>query len=253
MDKQVDFTSSPDDDDWRLQTTARVSEPWLNPWTLETVMPGTRITVVSVIKLNSKKQITIPIPNATALLLNAAARAFSEARAIRSRNNIDGTLIREVSMASDQDAFDYLERMIESIVLAFTALEAFINEYIPADFTHTRQGRDGLPETLDKTAIERFMSIDEKLSAVLPAVLSCASLKGSRIWNDYVQLRKVRDRVVHMKFADRRSSGTEVDTIWRAIFLTSAPHLTVKVVIDHFIKAMDSKPGWHAKYPFGKR
>ena len=37
---------------------------------------GTRITVSSVIQIKKKKQLTIPLPNATALLLNSSACAF---------------------------------------------------------------------------------------------------------------------------------------------------------------------------------
>ena len=57
------------------------------------------------------------------------------------------------------------------------------------------------------------------------------------------QLKKTRDRLVHMKSDDCKSSGADVDTIWKALFFTPAPHVTVKVMIDHFVKAMEKKPG----------
>jgi hypothetical protein len=52
-----------------------------------------------------------------------------------------------------------------------------------------------------------------------------------------------------MKSEDRKSSLPEVDTLWKAVFVTPAPHLAVKAVIDHFVKAMETKPGWYSRFP----
>lgn len=241
------------DDDWRLHATARLAEDWANPWTGQLVPKGSRLTVSSVIQLTKKKQLTLPLPNATALLLNSSANAFAAARAIRNSNNIDKPLLSEVLFQSDQEAFDYLERMIEAVVLAFTALEAFVNESIPEDFVYARHARSSIVlEATNKSNIERYISIDEKLTSVLPEVLKCSSPKGSRSWQGYKQLKTTRDRLIHMKTEDRKSSGAEVDTVWKALFLTPAPHLTVKGIINHFAKKMPSKPGWLSRFPHTK-
>jgi hypothetical protein len=91
--------------------------------------------------LSRKKQLTIPLPNATALLLNSSAIAFTAARTIRVASGIDKSLQTDVSFQSDKEAFDYIERMIEAVVLAFTALEAFVNETIPEDFVYAHHVR----------------------------------------------------------------------------------------------------------------
>ena len=245
--------SDPADDDWRLHATARLAEDWENPWSGQTVPKGSRLTVSSIVQLTKKKQLTIPLPNATALLLNASAVAFGSARAIRESNTIDKTLRKDVSFHSDKEAFDYIERMIESIVLAFTALEAFVNEAIPEDFVYAHHVRSEVVlEATNKANIERHVPIDEKLASVLPEVLKCESPKGSRCWQGYKQLKQTRDRLVHMKSEDRKSSLAEVDTLWKAIFLIPAPHLAAKAIIDHFAKAMPTKPGWHSRFPHAK-
>lgn len=246
-------TFDPIDDDWRLHATGRLAEDWVNPWFDQTVTKGSRLTVSSVIQLTKKKQLTIPLPNATALLLNASANAYAAAREIRDVNGIDRSLRPASSFQSDKDAFDYIERMIESIVLAFTALEAFVNEIIPESFVYARNVRsDVILEAANKSAIERYVPIDEKLTSVLPEVLHCKSPKGSRCWQPYKQLKDTRDRLVHMKSDDRKSSGPEVDTVWKAVFLCPAPHLIAKAVIDHFAKNMQSKPNWLTKFPHAK-
>lgn len=240
----------PADDDWRLQATSRLTEDWANPWTGQLVPKGSRITVSSIIQLTKKKQLTIPLPNATALLLNSSANAFAVACAIRNLSKIDNSIRSQVSFHTDKEAFDYLERMIEAVVLAFTALEAFVNESIPEDFVYVRHSRSSIVlEATSKSSIERYVSIDEKLTSVLPEVLNCSSPKGSRSWQSYRQLKTTRDRLIHMKTEDRKSSDAEVDTIWKALFITPAPHLTVKAIIVFFTRKMTSKPGWLSRFP----
>lgn len=239
-----------DKGDWRLQTTAHLSEEWVSPWTGMTSPKGTRITVVSIIQLTKKKLLTIPIPNATASMLNASANAYEKARKLRTDSGIDKSLKNDVSFNSEQDALDYIERMIEAIVLAFSATEAFANESIPNDFVFARHKRsEVILEAANKQTIERKLSTDEKLTSVLPEVFNCQSPKGSHCWQGYKQLKSVRDRIIHMKTEDRKSSGPDLDTVWKAIVLSPAPHLAAKAIIDHFFKSMPSKPKWHERFP----
>lgn len=238
-----------DKGDWRLQTTTHLAEVWTSPWSGITSPKGTRITVVSVIQLTKKKQLTIPIPNATAAMLNASSRAFESAYSLRVSCEIDKSLKKEMSFFSEVDALDYIERMIEAIVLAYSAIEAFANESIPSDFVYARhKNSEVLLEASSKESIERYISTDEKLTAVLPEVLGCKSPKGTHCWQNYKQLKDARDRIIHMKTEDRKSSGPQVDTIWKAIVLTPAPHLSAKAVIDHFVRSMTNKPQWYERF-----
>ncbi|WP_460102290.1 hypothetical protein [Pseudomonas sp. H1_D04] len=238
-------------DDWRLQLITHLTKEFTPPWTGVTSPAGTRVTLSSVIQMTKKKQLTIPLPNASALLLNSAAIAFIAARGIRERSGIDKTHNREVSFSTDGEAFDFIERMIESIVLAFTAVEAFVNEAIPEDYIYAHHNRsDIVLEASSKATVERHTPLDVKLTAVLPEVLNCSSPKGTRCWQGYRHLKSTRDRIVHMKTLDRRSSGPEVEGVWKAILLSPAPHLAAKAVIDHFVSHMKDKPAWHKNFPY---
>lgn len=238
-----------DKGDWRLQTTAHLAEDWVSPWTGIKSPKGTRITVVSTIRLTKKKLLTVPLPNATAAMLNASANAYENARTLRAASGIDKTLKNDVSFHSESEALDYMERMIEAIVLAFSAVEAFTNETIPADFVYARHKRSEIVlEIANKETIERYLSIEEKLISVIPEIIGCKSPKGTHCWQGYKQLKDTRDRIIHMKTEDRKSSGPDMDTIWKAIILAPAPHLAAKAIIDHFVKAMANKPQWHARF-----
>lgn len=237
------------EDDWRLHATARLSSDWHNPWSGEVVPTGTRLTVSTVVKLDSKRELTIPHPSAVALFLSASARAFTSGREIRERSGIDRTLKPNPTFASDGDALDYLERMSEAVILAFTALEAFVNETIPESYEYARHARSPIIlEVSRKPAIERFTSIDVKLCFVLPDVLKCSSPRQSRCWSAYKNLKQCRDRLIHLKTADGKSSLADVDTIWKMLFRLVAPHETVKGVVDHFAKAMENVPPWYGKF-----
>lgn len=191
------------------------------------------------------------MPNASALLLNSSASAFDLAQDIRKQSGIDTTLHREVNFQSDKDAFDYIEKMIESIILAFTAIEAFANEAIPIDYVHARHLKSSIVlEGSSKETIERHLSLDEKLANVLPQIFGCTSPKGGRSWSGYVALKGVRDRIIHMKTEDRRSSGPEVNTVWKAIIITSAPHIAAKSIIDYFVYQIKERPLWHQNFPY---
>jgi hypothetical protein len=250
MNKPPQAPPPPEEDDWRLHAVTRLADDWKSPWTGEVAPRGSRLTLSATLRLPNKKTLTIPLPNATALFLSSAAKSYSAAKALRDQAGFDRSLHKEVSFGTDAMVFDYLEHMLSATVLAFTAVEAFVNEVIPDNYVYARQRRrQTILEATTKSDIERFVPLDEKLATVLPEAFKCPSPKGSRCWQQYQQLKDIRDRVVHMKTDDRKSSGPDVETVWKAILLTPAPHRLAKPIMDFFVKVMPSKPGWHKSFP----
>jgi len=237
------------DNDWRMQDFSYLNEDWTSPWTGQTAKKGSQVTRLSVTQLTKNKLLSIALPNATALLLNSSKRSWDVAKTIRVNSKIDSSLKKEVYFQSRSESFDYLERIMESIVMAFTALEVFVNENIPEDYEyHTNRKSEIILEVMDKKAIERWLSLDEKLSSVLPDAKSIESPKGKKCWQGYVELKRVRDRIIHMKKDDIRSSGPEIPTLWHKLFKVNAPYIEAKDVIDYFIKKTKIQPRWHSEY-----
>ncbi len=237
------------DNDWRMQDILFLREDWKSPWTGQVAPKGSQLTLQSVTQLNKKKTLSIVLPNATALCISSSRRAWKEAQEIRKRAKIDSSLKAQVTFSSKAESFDYLERVMESIVMAFTALEAFVNENIPDDFEyHTHKRSEIILEVMDKKAIERWLSLGEKISNVLPEAKSIESPKGSKCWQAYRDLKGTRDRIIHMKNEDRRSSGPEIPTLWHKLFKINAPHKQAKVVVDYFVKKTEAQPRWHKEY-----
>ena len=118
------------DNDWRMDDFVTLAKDWRSPWSGQLVPKGSQITKVSVAQLTKKKMVRITLPNATALFLSASRRSWESARSIREHSKIDRSIKSEVAFDTTSDSFDYLEQVMESIVMAFTALEAFVNELI---------------------------------------------------------------------------------------------------------------------------
>lgn len=231
--------------DWRMQDVMQTTDELI--WNGQIIPKGRQVTFLSVTKLTKKKHLSIALPNATALCLNISKRSWEEARCIRKTSKIDSSIKKEVGFDSMSQAFDYIERVFESVILAFTALEAFVNEKIPDDFKF-EEIRKGKANFLDKTEIERRLSLDEKLSKVLPQAMGIGSPKGEKCWQGYKDLQQVRDRIIHMKKLDRRSSGPEIPTLWHEIFKIMAPHQQAKEIIDFLVAEIGQEPRWHSEY-----
>lgn len=237
------------DNDWRMQDVLFLGEDWKSPWTGHVAPKGSQLTLHSITQLTKKKQLSIALPNATALCLSSSMRAWKEAQVIRKKSNIDRSIKEQVTFNTRSESFDYVERVMESIVMAFTALEAFVNENIPDDYEYqTHRKSEIILEVMDKKAIERWLSLDEKLSNVLPEAKSVDSPKGSKCWQGYRELKTTRDRIIHMKKEDRRSSGPDIPTLWHKLFKVNSPHIQAKEVIDYFVKKTESQPRWHSEY-----
>lgn len=238
------------DVDWRINAASETTKESILPWNGKVIPKGTVLTSVSVSKLSKKKILSIPVPNATALCLNISYERFKAAQELRVSSNIDKSIKKEVAFNSDKDAIDYVELVFESVIMAFTALEAFANEQIPNDFeTWETRSSDVILEKKDNKEIERFSSTLDKFHRILPEILKVESPKGTKCWQDLKSLKSIRDRIIHMKSEDRLSSGPEVKTLWNSIFKLEKPYKQALSVINYFSHSSNIG-SWYGKCPF---
>ena len=130
--------------DWRLQTITNLAEDWTSPWTGITAKKGSQITVVTIAKSKSGKAVTLPLPNATALMINASQRSFRSASILWRKSRVEESKNSEVDFNNYPDAFEYMEYMMESVLTAHAGLEAFVNDVIPDDFEYVSHRRSDL-------------------------------------------------------------------------------------------------------------
>ncbi|GEM_PF-2396657 len=251
----------PDDLDWRLHAVFSCAPEAEVDGSIDMPQSNTGI-VVDAIQVCPQRVLAYPIPNATAMMLNASKKAFAEAKNLREHRALSHAPRGFVQFRSNADAVDFGECVALSAIAAHTALECFANEWIPPWLTYKQKNKKGdVQKILNKEEIERRLKLSEKLGVVLPHVFGVATPRGTAIWECFVRLESVRNRVVHMKAADRESGDVHTDTIWKALWLLPSPYQTAKQLVDLFMKDAPQVPGfsfdklrptrprWHATCP----
>lgn len=233
--------------DWRINNLTWTTAPFTPPGSSIPVPAGAAVKQAAIIHYGEER-IGITIPSATALLLNLSQTCYLQAeqlisKCISSKN--------EFGHLSEIDVFAFYEQMMASIVFAHTSLESFVNEEIPDNYIHKVADKKGTQD-YDKEQIERHLNLDTKLGDILPAVLQVESPKGKKLWSDFKELKRIRDRVIHMKTKDREFQGEDKNSIWNVILCKPLPktYETAKNLIDYFLNARNQKPRWFEKRPF---
>ena len=183
------------DVDWRYRVATTLEEDWVSPYTNTLYKKGTPVIKPAFVE-HGERRIRIGFPSAPALFLSQSHKAHEQALRI---HPFLGKWPPVPGKDPSVTAYDYLELIMASVIFSYTALEAFANEEIPDDFTYEMKRTSGVLVPRDKEWVERNLSLDEKLATVLPQVTGKPTPKGSKVWQGYVGLRKLRHRIVHLK------------------------------------------------------
>lgn len=207
------------------------------------ISPGSTCTMVKAehVQLTDGRMLVLPIPNATAMMLKASERAFLDAQDL-----LKGAEQRSsgfTHMKSHSEAIDIAEHLTLSVFAAYTSLECFANEWIPAWLTYRKSDRNGDHKVIGKEEMERVLPLSSKLDHVLPSVFRVKSPKGEQVWESFVKLEKLRNRVVHMKQADREACDDSADSVWRRLFTLPAPYTTAKRIVNWYMADAPRVPG----------
>ena len=146
------------------------------------------------------------------------------------------------------------------LTFSFQALEAFCNETISYRVTGIYVlKRDKGIRNVTGDELERLASTEEKLGTILPDLLNVPTPKGTRIWDDFVELKRARDATAHIKSRDSSPRVTQpIDLDSRPLFHrflgadVFAWVAAAVVLIDYFTLPGDTRP-WleHAKSTLG--
>ena len=239
--------------DWRFHAASTLAKDLTSPYSCTAHKAGEVVkTVVQVGYL--KGSIWFGVPNTTAMFLNLSQELYEIAKNIFESLPIKRKHKVTQSLESGKEIFDYFERLFGSIVFAFTAIESFANEYIPDDYVYIRNEPNDSKESLDKSEIERRVSLDEKISIILPDVFNIQFSKQKKVWHEYKKLENRRGRIIHMKSVDRKSSTKDKETIWNVLITEPIfnGQKIAKDLIFYFIGNLlsEKQPRWYRKYPY---
>lgn len=161
------------------------------------------------IKIHSKKKLEFFIPNNIAILISTSTKALTEAKDIYKKNlNPDNPQNGYLENENQVDFMkrksvhfcDYIEKIQTGIVFSYTAVEAFVNISIPDNYHYLLKDKKGV--IYDKFAIERWVSLRDKLEFILTDIYKTKSIKEDSNWNNFLKLEAIRNNIIHQKSAD---------------------------------------------------
>jgi hypothetical protein len=95
------------------------------------------------------------------------------------------------------DAFSYLPSVESSVVLAFFALETFIDWCLAEHVTRGGIDPDLYKWIAERDELAKQPSVTEQFDMLLKAVSGRSLKEDARLWGLFVSLRKVRNKIVH--------------------------------------------------------
>jgi hypothetical protein len=201
--------------DWRVWKAATVSS--VNAPSGSPVKAGDIVYVVSHLRDMSLGRLTFITPSPVALALEIAVRSAKSARETRSQitwgpaESPDGA--RWANADDLGKLYLYFEESMIAITFAFQALETFVNQVIVMSLEGTMKVLRR-KEQVDWTAgeIERNCTTEEKLATILPSLGSIRSPKGTKLWEQFVDLKALRDGTMHLKELNQYARGSDDDT-----------------------------------------
>ena len=199
-----------------------------------------------------------PEPNASALMLNTARKDYERSRLLNEKRitaEEEGTDELEVS----DIVFDMLEENMKSTIMAYTAIEAFVDEMVrPEDKIYIAKKGKTIETRLSYEDFMR-MALEEKLYRVLPEKLGKQPIDRNgkdNIWQDYKELENLRHAIIHMKGEGRRSNVIEKpNVIWKRIYEAGVrwripAYERAFRVIKHFSRSQSGEyPNWIVNFP----
>ena len=193
------------------------------------------------------------LPSSPGLFLNLALNCKKQVDQINLENCFDKHPAPQGTWPEDhKKLFDFFELMVSQIIFSYSAIEAFANIKIPSDFIYrTKRSDKKFIEEYDKEQAERYVSLDGKLDKILPQVFNVKTPCGTKLWENYQHIKKLRDRLIHLKSSDTTSSGPEVKTIWGDLMRNQKTDFPRQVheLIGHYI-FKETGHRWFKKFPY---
>jgi hypothetical protein len=146
------------------------------------------------------------VPRPSMMFLGVAEKHASKAARLRPRlaTEIEPIKVKygqpgyTQSFSNEKLVFDFLQEAMAAVVLAYTALDNFASEFMPADFS--------MPDVNDtpalRTQIEKSWGFRKRLTWMLPYITRKPNIETNKldIWEKLTTLKELRDNIEHIHF-----------------------------------------------------
>ena len=140
-------------------------------------------------------------PNNIGLLLSINSKYTTKAEITFKNEIINMISTEKVSLdTSSTIVCNYLEQIQTALVFGYTALETFANLSIPDNYEYKKINKSkGIHEVYVKEAIERWLSLKEKIQYILPNIYKADKVDTKKWWGLFSNLEKLRNNIIHQK------------------------------------------------------
>lgn len=160
------------------------------------------------IKHDEKLFISV-LPSPTHLFLTSSLEFFEVSQKIKSdefirfgkRGNDTNLFILDFSCGcTNQSYTSYIKAVTSSVIMLVSALESFMNQIIPTNFSYTKENKHG-KTNYNQKKIENGISFKEKLESVVPLAIKQNDFWETRRENLEVinELYNHRKNMIHLK------------------------------------------------------
>ncbi|WP_299982469.1 hypothetical protein [Desulfobacula sp.] len=177
-------------------------------------------------------ELSFPPPCPTALFLSLAFNNYKASKPLYTK------VVKPYLNDEFSELFTYFEYTIASIIFSFNALESYANDKIIEDKYYEKKFKSGIYGALSSDRIE-WLSLDEKIGHVLPQQLDIKTPKGTVLWEKYIRLRKLRNKIVHVTPKDQKRSNVHTDmypeNIWSDLLQShdeNYPEISKKLILQ---------------------
>lgn len=238
-----------EDLDWRIRACSSLAKPYRDPIT-GTIHPiGTILKVIKEIIYKDNIQ-HITLPNPTAMYLSLATKLGNHGYDFI-KNNFPNN--KEIISQKDENLFntklfDAFENLIACVIFSYSAIEAFANFEIPKEYIFKIERKDKrCQEIYNHAQIERFLNLEMKLKIILPDILQTKSKIPNKIWQDYLWLKKIRNRFVHLKHSDWDNKPVDKKKLYTGLWydLLSEKIIQSPIIAFKIIEHFDLHPSRH--------
>lgn len=187
------------------------------------------LTVVSMVELDDGRTIGWYPPQAVAFSL-VEAKQLCE-RAVPRRERIIQNLKPSIDTVNNQltgyrpqstdEMFSVFTDLWSAVLHSFAAVEALTNnavEVLPDNATVTIRNR-----VLNRDEMVNRLGTEEKLKKAVPLNLNCERIAGTATWTKFLELKGIRDALVHVK-RQNVISQPETITAYDRLVLGEADH-----------------------------
>lgn len=206
--------------DWRIWGVTTLAEDYKPAYPVGmSYKVGTPVYPVAVtIDRESGEMIEFGLPNPSKLAISIAINASHNADALRKSIALSPAYSfsgerKRVEPENLKRLYDYFESCMVTVTFSYQALETYSNCIIADRLKGTIpiKMNKKLKHLNSKQLLEDNVSTEKKLRTVLPKILNIESPeKNEEIWQNYLELKRVRNTTVHMKYSDA-TSGVNID------------------------------------------